>query len=420
MDGAGKEGDGVPQDAPSPADADGEDLPPPCVDPLSFPRTEEGLNDLLTAIDGNCPLAEYVKSDLSYHASKVYIAAGKKLDVPLPPVEQDGSKIEWSVTVDDPYNERLDIDFGLFVIVDGEEVAARDMGRILSPSPDDKDDDETAGSSEHGGEKVSAKGKFTVANSAPVTVVVRLDNSYSWIKPKRISYKFNISSPVDANMMERSTRAKSVVPKIVEGQQAAQKEKEKEAERKETLGRIQKEMEEKMSGLSKQIYDDRAQVESFRKRAVEAEEEAKTRAGEIKEALEAAKKEGQSIEECTAEIIALEKECARLKKKWEELKVERKVREEERQKMEAKAEKSKEERMNLQEEIAGKKEDEKSKLEEIEGVEKERSLMEGNLGDLVKEIGAREAEEQKHGAELKFLQRQFEAVELRFVEPKTS
>ena len=85
-------------------------LPPPIVDPLSFPKTEEGLTALLSAIDTkDCPLDSYVQTDLTYQASNVHIGAGKRLELPLPPVEQDGSKIDWNVTVDDPYDERLDI-----------------------------------------------------------------------------------------------------------------------------------------------------------------------------------------------------------------------------------------------------------------------------------------------------------------------
>lgn len=195
---------------------------------------------------------EYVSNELCYQASNIYVAAGKTLDIPLPPVEQDGSKIEWSVTLMDPYNERLDINFGLVVIVDGEEVVAREMGRILSPSPDGSksagDDDATSTSSTasgEDGEKVSAKGKFTVANSAPVTVIIKLDNSYSWIKSKKINYLFNITAPVDDNMIQRSLRAKSVMPVLLAGQDTAIKAKEAEAKRGEALFRIQSEMEEK-------------------------------------------------------------------------------------------------------------------------------------------------------------------------------
>ncbi|KAL3802149.1 hypothetical protein ACHAW5_000234 [Stephanodiscus triporus] len=136
-----------------------EHTPPPIVDPMSFPKTDEGLKALLAEIDQDCPL--------------------EALDIPLPPIEQDGSKIQWSVRVADPYNERLDIDFGLVVIVDGEEVGARDGTHRISLPDGGKGDDNGVNE-----DRVSAKGKFTVANSAPVTVVIKLDNTFSWIKPK--------------------------------------------------------------------------------------------------------------------------------------------------------------------------------------------------------------------------------------------
>jgi hypothetical protein len=211
------------------------------VDPLSFPKTDEGLKALLAEVDRDCPLEGYIQTDLCYQASDIYVPAGRTLDIPLPPIEQDGSKIQWSITVVDPYNERLDIEFGLVVIVDGEDVVAREMGRIASPMPDGGNSDDESNEED----KVSAKGKFTVANSAPVTVVIKLDNSFSWIKPKKVNYKFNITAPVDDNMIQRSLRAKSVLPRLLEGQAELMKAKEGTQSRAEALVRIQKEMEEK-------------------------------------------------------------------------------------------------------------------------------------------------------------------------------
>ena len=417
----GDEG-GEPQAAATTENGVDEDIPPPIVDPLAFPKSDEGLKALLSEIDKDCPLEGYSSSELHYQASNVYIAAGKTLDIPLPPIEQDGSKIEWSVTVVDQYKENLDIEFGLVVIiVDGEEVVAREMGRILAPSPDaDKVDDGTEASSNAGddGEKVSAKGKFTVANSAPVTVVIKLDNSYSWIKSKKINYSFVITAPVDDNMIQRSLRAKSVLPRIIEGQKELVGKKEHQKSRADALGRMANEMKEKMDGLNKKIEGDKQSIEAIKKRADEAEEEAKVKANEIKEALLAVKKEEQSIEECTTAIKALEEECARLKKKWEELKVERHVREEEKAQKEKEAEESKQARIKLQEEIQQKKEEEQLKSKEVESVESEQKLLQGNLDDLEKEKNARKDEEAKYASELKFLQRQMAEVKLRVIEPK--
>ena len=59
-----------------------------------------------------------------------------------------------------------------------------------------------------------------------------------------------------------------------------------------------------------------------------------------------------------------------------------------------------------------------SKLKEMESVEKEQYLLKSNLDDLEKEKKAREVEEMKHTTELRFLQRQFDAVKLRIVEQK--
>lgn len=173
-----------------------------------------------------------------------------------------------------------------------------------------------------------------------------------------------------------------------------------------------------MSGLTKQVEDDKKNIIAIQKRADEAEEEATIKANEIKEALTMAKKEEQSIDELTMSIKALEEECARLKTKWEHLKIERKVREEEKAKNEKAAEQSKEERIRLQDEILNKKDECQSKLKEMESVEKEQYLLKSNLDDLEKEKKAREVEEMKYTTELRFLQRQFDAVKLRIMEQK--
>lgn len=396
--------------------------PPPILDPLSFPKTDEGLTELLTAVDTNtCPLESYVQTELTYQASDVYVAAGKQLSIQLPPVEQDGSKIDWNVTVVDRYNERLDVDFGLFVIVGGEEVAAREMGRIVSPVTNSNDavtDDTTESSSPTTG--VSAKGKFTVANSAPVFIIMKLDNSYSWIKPKEISYSFHITSPVDENMKERSLRAKSVMPKILEGHRELLQLKGEEAARKEALGRRQSEMEEILSGLDEKIVKGKQTIKLLKTRILDAEEEAQVKVAEIKEALSAVKREEQSMKECTTDILALENECARLKKKWEELKVERQVREEEKLEKEKEAERNKEQRVGLQEEITAKKAEEQNRIKDIEEVENERSLLLENLADLGREKKAKEEAEGKHGEALKFMQKMLDAVKLRLIEPQLS
>ena len=109
-----------------------------------------------------------------------------------------------------------------------------------------------------------------------------------------------------------------------------------------------------------------------------------------------------------------------MKKQCEELKVEKQAREEERLKLEQKAETSQKERLRLQEEIAAKKEEAKAKLANVQESEKARQSMQTNLEDLVKEIGARNADEEKYAEEIKFLQKLNDAVSLRFIEPKNS
>lgn len=326
----GTANDGEKAESKSPTDvAKEENIPPPVVDPLSFPKTEDGLKALLSEIDQNCPLEGYSQAQLTYQASGVNIKAGKRLDIPLPPVEQDGSKVEWTVTLIDEHSEGLDLEFGLAVLVDGEEVMVREMGRILSPARKEEDGDEEATTStddftsdaEEGnngdrGETPSAKGKFTVANSAPVTVLIKLDNSYSWFTPKKINYSFTIIPPIDENMIQRSIRAKSVLPRILEGKAAAVEARDKEKARSDALDRIKSEMVEKMDHLNTQLEDGKKSIEQAHRRAEEAEKEANVKANEIKETLAAVKKEEESIDSCSKQIAQLEAECARLKVRY--------------------------------------------------------------------------------------------------------
>lgn len=408
-------------------------LPPPIIDPLSLPKTDDGIKALLAEIDQNCPLEGYSQSQLTYQASGISVKAGKKLDIPLPPVEQDGSKVEWSVTLIDEHSEQLDLEFGLAVIVDGEEVMVREMGRILSPSVNSISEEgerheERTNSSEgvtnnlEGDQESeappSAKGKFTVANSAPVTVVIKLDNSYSWFTPKKINYSFTIIPPVDDNMIQRSMRAKSVFPRLLEAEAAAMKARDDQKARSDDLERIKLEMMEKLNQLNEQLEHSKQSIQEIHRSSEEAEQKANAKANEIKETLSAVKKEDQSIESCSKQIVALEEECARLKKQWEELKLERQIRQEEKVQLETKAEACRQQRVQLQEEINAKKEEEKSKSAELASLEMDLSLIRDNLNDLKKEKRAREAEEKSYSDELSFFQKQIAAVKLRFIEPK--
>ena len=425
-------------------------IPPPVTDPLSFPQTTQGLQDFLSQIDKDCPLEGYIQTELTYQASRVHIGAGKKLDIPLPPIEQDGSKIEWSITLMDEHEEHLDINFGLVVIVDGEEeeVYAREMGRILSPAPylmkdnggsstaskdgdggstggggGGEDDDATTSTANTVGSMMeqshtSAKGKFTV-QMAPVKVVIKLDNTYSWFTPKKISYSVTVIPPVDENMRQRSLRAKSVLTTILEGKEAVLAKKEKEKARADALTRIKQEMEGKLNELNSKLKSGKESIQAIQKKSEQAEAEAKTKAKEIKRSLSLVKKEEMTIDEVSSAIIALEEECARLKEKWEELNIEKHVREEEKRKFETEAEERQKERMRLQEEIAAAKEKEKGMVAEVESLARDQLLVRQNLEDLEKERKAREVEEGKYAEEVKFLQKQVDAVKLRFIEPKS-
>ena len=396
-------------------------VPPPVVDPLSFPKTDEGLQALLKEIDKDCPLEGSVQTELTYHASNIHVPASQTLDIPLPPVEFDGSKIEWSVTLVDEYQERLDIGFGLAVIVDGEETMVREIGRILAPTQSNKDsgDDDATASTTGSTSDVSAKGKFTVANSAPVGLLMKFDNKHAWIKPKIVSYSLTIISPVDDNMIQRSLRAKSLVPKLLAGKEAATSAKENERSRSDALANIKKEMEEKARDLSKRLDEEKKSVEEIQKSSNKAEKEAMEKANEIKDTLASVKEESDSIDKCTSSIFALEEECARLKKQWEELKVERQAHEDERLKLEQKAEERQKERLQLQEGIAARKEEAKALAAKLQDSEKVKESMQTNLADLEKAMSARKADEEKYEKELKFIQKIEAAVSLRFVEPKS-
>ncbi len=75
--------------------------------------------------------------------------------------------------------------------------------------------------------------------------------------------------------------------------------------------------------------------------------------------------------------------------------------------------------MRLQEEISAKLAEEKELQKSLEELEKDEELIKENLADLDKERKAREIEEMKFAEEMKFLQKQLDAVKLRVVEQKT-
>ena len=404
----------------------------PLVDPLSFPKTEHGLKAFLSEIDQDCQLEKYNQAHLTYQATGVHIKAGGKLEIPLPPVEQNGSTVEWTVTLLDEHLEGLDLEFGVSCIVDGDEVMVPQMRRILSPSVSNQADEDVAATSDgvssngeekrgHEGEETpSAKGKFTVANSAPVQLFIKCDNSYSWFTPKKINYSFTIIPPVDEDMIQRSNRAKSVLPRILEERAVVVGATLKLKERLDALDRIKTDLLNKMDQLNKQIYDEKKSIEETRQRADEAEQTASSKAQEIKDTLVAVKREEESIDSCSRQILSLEEECAKLKKQCEGLKIERQVRLEEKTQLEMKAETCRQERIQLQGEISTRKAEEKTKLAALTSLEKDHLLMNDSMNDLEKERHSKADEEASYAKEVSFFQKQIDALKLRLIEPKTN
>lgn len=152
------------------ATADAAFRPPPSILNASDPQI------LMQAVDGPS-LVDYEGKESVYVGRSVPVAAGAQLSIPMD-VKTPGSVVEYSLQVHQ-------MDIGLRIVAireEGEAVVREADSRITSSSQ-----------------------KFLIG-SVPCKIVFTLDNSYSWMREKIVTYKITVRPPTAESLQEGRRR----------------------------------------------------------------------------------------------------------------------------------------------------------------------------------------------------------------------
>ncbi|KAL3932326.1 MAG: hypothetical protein SGBAC_010900 [Bacillariaceae sp.] len=175
--------------------------------PSAFPRTDEGLKELLDHIDGN---AENGKQEATFQEEAIFqanlkVEASTVREIPIPTLVPN-SLVQWAIRIDDN-----DITCSI---------------RLKRPSrPDQVEnvvDQMVVYAKEEETEQVASEGTNPIANSVQVdpsekgefmvdeassTIILEFDNSYSWFREKTISYHVRIVPPLPHDVSDRAEKS---------------------------------------------------------------------------------------------------------------------------------------------------------------------------------------------------------------------
>lgn len=189
------------------------------IDPKSFPwTTQTGLVAFLQALDGECPYSTAVESaPVAYQATGYAVPAGTQKEISFPitrkgwtaqlklKLEDDGRNVGYNVRIiRSSHDDDADIASSPDIVV----VEPGTMLNASSSSTEEKTAKKAPSiSAWHGTHEF-------VIDSTPCTIVLTLDNTYSWFTPKTVSYQLQLTPPLDPKILLRSQRAKATMPLV--------------------------------------------------------------------------------------------------------------------------------------------------------------------------------------------------------------
>ena len=202
----------------------------------SVPKTQEEFMEFVKkSIDGDCPYDKTLESvadpniqESIYTSKDVRVDPASKLKIPIP-VLVANSVVEWSINISKNNigfaisHTHEDSDSG-----DGEEDHddnhENDIQWLVDPhwiyAPTQPEGSSHAERKHEDGSKVAPeKGSFRIKSPKslmyPTSILLEFDNTYSWITEKLVSYTIKVIPPSDPKKVERSLRAKEVLPQIL-------------------------------------------------------------------------------------------------------------------------------------------------------------------------------------------------------------
>jgi len=208
------------------------------VPPKSDPPSGDGEADTEGAAS-DPPVNPFEPS--IYSGKAVPVGGGEVLDVPIPVTIAD-SVVEYEVTT-----QKYDIGFGVYAERMEEEMVVKETSRIQSHTN-------------------PVKGKFLV-QTVPCMLVFAFDNSYSWMREKRITYTITVTPPSeDKHKENRRKLATKGLEEVLEDLGRSEAGHAESVQRREELDleirALQAKVEEKLGDLEQVVRDE----ETFERR----------------------------------------------------------------------------------------------------------------------------------------------------------
>jgi len=144
---------------------------------------------LMEQVDGPS-LKKYVTTPNVYMARSVPLAAGMKLEVPIH-VSSGGSVVEYTVE-----SEHYDVKLGIIAEREEKETVVKALELVDSHVK-------------------PCTGKFLVG-TVPCVLIFSFDNTYSWMREKKVTYKVVVTPPSKENIMLGRRRRAAAALKAVE------------------------------------------------------------------------------------------------------------------------------------------------------------------------------------------------------------
>lgn len=248
----------------------------------AIPPTPEGRIAYLAEIDGPRPIADGATLDnavASFRANDVYLAAGTTRDVEVPVWMANSTVTVVKVGVDDEHSEGFDVGYGVSITAPGggaNEKVIEANRRITTI-----------------GSEAEPALTFKV-EQVPATVLLKLDNAYSWINSKKVQYHVEVEPPIDEEIIARSARAEAAIDtlalelnKAKEGvaqiETVRQSVEQKATQAKKTAEDCRKDLEAKIDDFQKSVKAVKQIEQTLKEKEVETEKNEKTAAQMIDE-----------------------------------------------------------------------------------------------------------------------------------------
>ncbi|CAJ1953035.1 unnamed protein product [Cylindrotheca closterium] len=195
----------------------GSEDPGDAILPSTFPRTEEGLKEFLSRVDGSADddghNQEATFEEEAIFQANLKIEASSTREIPIPTMVPN-SLVQWAIRIDE-----TDISFSIRLKRPSKPDQIEDIvEETVVYAKEEETEQEAAEDSNPLTNSVqvdpSERGEFMVDESSS-TIILEFDNSYSWFREKTISYHVRIVPPLPHDVSDRAEKSYPYVMKLL-------------------------------------------------------------------------------------------------------------------------------------------------------------------------------------------------------------